>query len=119
MLENICWLLIGFLCGLWVMYFFMESEKEDPIEYIPPTIREERKNVRTIVVQKDIPDEELLFPPSKKWFEKELQFLLAEQIWDYAMVTYSRNYKDYTHTYRAMVQVVDNGRLNPFLKQEG
>lgn len=117
MVQNISLILLGFIIGIgFMLIFFRDAEEE--IEMIPPQpLFREEKNIVTIHTEMEIPEEKIYGPADGYVFvEKMLKHNLSNEIWKYAIVTREVDRKWMMHRYRADVQVVDLGRLNPFLE---
>lgn len=108
-------MLLGFIAGFLAAWYIIRAESKDEIEKIEqPILFREEKNIVIANAEISIPECELLHPVSSKWVESELSHKLAEEIWKYAMVSRMVDKRNMCHTYRARLQVVDMGQMNPF-----
>jgi hypothetical protein len=115
MFEWMGFVILGFAAGLLATLLINHINSEDEIEKIEPQhiIREE-KNIVIANAEFSIPKEDMLYPVSGKWLEGELSHKLAEEIWKYAYVSRTDDRRTGQFIYRARLQVVDMGQLNPF-----
>ena len=115
MLECIGLIAMGFVAGTVATWLVLRDENEEEIRKIePPLVIREEKNIVIATAEFLVPEEDLLYPVSGKWIEGELSNKLAEEIWKYAIVNKTVDKRNMTHTYRAALQVIDNGQMNPF-----
>lgn len=115
MLEWVVFPLFAFIAGSVATWFLLRDENEEEIKMIePPLVIREEKRIVIANAEFAVPDEDMPYPVSSKWIEGELSHKLAEQIWKYAMVSMTVDKRNLCHIYRANLQVVDNGQLNPF-----
>lgn len=114
MIKCLLWMAIGYAIA-WVTICFIsvrKDEKENEIEFVqPPLFYKEEKNVITVTAE-----------TGKYWFgdesseliQSDLKRGLADEIWKYAMVHSTKDLANNTIRFKAALQVVDHGELNPF-----
>lgn len=115
MLDGLILIMLGFIAGFLAAWWIIRSESKDEIKKIAPQILiANEKNIVIANAEVPVPYEDMIHPLSSRWIEGELSHKLAEEIWQYAMVTMMDDKRNMCHTYRARLQVIDMGKLNPF-----
>ena len=115
MFDGLILIMLGFIAGFLAAWWIIRSESKDEIKKIAPQILfANEKNIVIANAEFSVPITDMLYPVSSRWIACELSHKLADEIWKYAMVTRMDDRRNMCHTYRAKVQVVDMGQLNPF-----
>lgn len=116
MIENIVIAIVAFIAGIVFVLILSSSEKEEAIEIKKidplPVIREE-KNVVFAFAEVEIPEEYLIHHGCDNQVKEDLKNKLADEIWKYAIVSTKFDHKWMMRSYRARLQVIDNGNMNP------
>ena len=114
MFDGFILILLGFVAGFLAAWLIIRSESKDEIKKIePPILFREEKNIVIANAEFSVPITDMLYPASDRWIAGELSHKLAEEIWKYAMVTFTDEHRNMCRTFRAKLQVIDMGRLNP------
>ena len=114
MLDGLILIMLGFIAGFLAAWWIIRSESKDEIKKIDsPILFREERNIVIANAEFSVPITDMLYPVSNRWIAGELSHKLADEIWKYADVTTIDDHRNLCRTFRAKLQVVDMGRLNP------